>query len=319
MAYERSLNQVIEILQQEDLATSRQSSNYITTTMKQAADKADDLLSKVVEFKMANASHLNDETERIYGDIRVLLISLTLGGLVVGIAIGYFLTRGLTRQLGGEPVDVARIADGIARGDLTVDIDTSRATEGSVVAAMRTMQTALIRLVGEVSQASDSIATGATQIATGNSDLSQRTEEQASNLEETAASMEELASTVKLNTEAAQQATQLASSATSAAEQGGEVVHQVVSTMKEISASSNRIQDIIGCDRQHSVPDKYSCTQRSGGSSKGWRRGAWFCRRGRGSPYAGSAQRRSSQRDQRPHRHKREKGARRQRTGRESR
>ena len=50
----------------------------------------------------------------------------------------------------------------------------------------------LSRMVGEVRQGVDAIATASTQIAQGNSDLSARTEQQASSLEETAASMEEM-------------------------------------------------------------------------------------------------------------------------------
>ena len=92
---------------------------------------------------------------------------------------------------------------------------------------------------------SDSIATGSAQIASGNADLSQRTEEQASALEETAASMEQLGSTVKQNADNAQQANQLAMGASTVAQRGGEMVGQVVETMKGINDSSKKIADII--------------------------------------------------------------------------
>ena len=96
-----------------------------------------------------------------------------------------------------------------------------------------------------VRDSSDSIATGSAQIASGNADLSQRTEEQASALEQTAASMEQLGSTVKLNADNAQQANQLARGASAVAERGGEMVGQVVQTMKGINESSKKIADII--------------------------------------------------------------------------
>jgi methyl-accepting chemotaxis protein len=83
------------------------------------------------------------------------------------------------------------------------------------------------------------------EIAQGNQDLSSRTESQASALEQTAASMEELGSTVKQNAANAMQANQLAQSASTVAIQGGEVVTEVVKTMKGISDSSRKIVDII--------------------------------------------------------------------------
>jgi methyl-accepting chemotaxis protein-1 (serine sensor receptor) len=58
--------------------------------------------------------------------------------------------------------------------------------------------------------------------------------------------MEQLGSTVKLNADNARQANQLALSASGVAVQGGEVVNQVVATMKGIQDSSRRIADIIG-------------------------------------------------------------------------
>ena len=58
--------------------------------------------------------------------------------------------------------------------------------------------------------------------------------------------MEELGSTVRQNADNAKQANQLALGASSLASRGGEVVGEVVSTMKGINESSRRIADIIG-------------------------------------------------------------------------
>jgi methyl-accepting chemotaxis protein len=57
--------------------------------------------------------------------------------------------------------------------------------------------------------------------------------------------MEELGSTVRQNADNARTANQLAMNASTVAAQGGEVVAEVVSTMKGINASSNKISDII--------------------------------------------------------------------------
>ena len=89
------------------------------------------------------------------------------------------------------------------------------------------------------------MATASAEIASGNNELSSRTESQASALEQTAASMEQLSATVKQNADSAAQANQLAMSASTVAIKGGEVVGQVVDTMKGINASSRKISDII--------------------------------------------------------------------------
>ena len=57
--------------------------------------------------------------------------------------------------------------------------------------------------------------------------------------------MEELSSTVRQNADNARQANQLAVSASTVAQQGGDVVAEVVDTMKGINDSSQKIADII--------------------------------------------------------------------------
>ena len=110
---------------------------------------------------------------------------------------------------------------------------------------MTELKANLVRIVGNVRQNAEGVATASALIAPGNQDLSQRTEEQASALEETAASMEQLSSTVKQNADNAKQANQLALGASTVAIKGGEVVTQVVETMKGINDSSKKIADII--------------------------------------------------------------------------
>jgi methyl-accepting chemotaxis protein len=172
---------------------------------------------------------------------------LIMGGLalLLGVVASLLITRKLLRQLGGEPTYAADIAQKIAVGDLTVQVELRSHDNTSMLFAMKQMRDALARIVTQVRQGTDTIATASGQIATGNLDLSSRTEQQASSLEETASSMEELTSTVRQNADNARQANQLASSASAVASEGGAVVRQVVDTMESINDSSRKIVDII--------------------------------------------------------------------------
>ncbi len=162
--------------------------------------------------------------------------------VIVAVVLSLWVTRSITRPI-ARAVEVARA---VAAGDLTQRIDvTGRDEVGVLLQNLRDMNASLIRVVAQVRQGSESVASASMQIAQGNSDLSSRTESQASALEETAASMEELGSTVSQNADNARQANQLAQAASGVAEQGGAVVAQVVDTMKGISESSRRIADII--------------------------------------------------------------------------
>ncbi len=241
-----SVGELLTRLESEPPGEAWTSADMLSSELRPVVDEGEKLLSALKTRKQDDAARLAEATAHAFASGRSAMITLTLGGVIIGLGLGVWLTRSLTRQLGGEPADVAAVANAIAHGDLTTTIDTSRASRRSVVHAMHTMQESLRKVVGTVRMGSDHIATGSTQIATGNADLSQRTEEQASNLQQTAASIEQLASTVQHNAETARQAAQLAGVASDVAAKGGQVVGEVVHTMGEINASSKKIADIIG-------------------------------------------------------------------------
>jgi len=181
-----------------------------------------------------------------YASQRTLLLVISAFAAVMAVALGWLITRRLVSSLGAEPADLSDAAQRVAQGDLSPVRGANEAPAGSVLASMGTMQGQLVGLISQVRTSADSIATASAQIAQGNNDLSGRTEEQASALEETAASMEQLSSTVKQNADSARQANQLAQGASAVAIKGGDVVGQVVETMKGINDSSKKIADIIG-------------------------------------------------------------------------
>ncbi|MCQ9615958.1 methyl-accepting chemotaxis protein [Paenalcaligenes niemegkensis] len=245
--YERTLHTVVDLVATEAIGDpDARSHRFMSQEVRPIADAVGQLINILIERKLDDAQALDIHAQDMHNKVVILMIGLSALGAVLAILIGMLITRVLTRQLGGEPLEVANIAYSIAEGNLNTAIDAARAPKGSVVAAMSQMQASLRKVVAAVRSSSDSIATGSNQIAIGNADLSQRTEEQAANITETAAAMEELSSTVKSNAEVARQAAQLSSGASAAAVEGGVVVDNVVTTMEEVNTSSKKIVEIIG-------------------------------------------------------------------------
>ena len=219
----------------------------------EAAFAADEEMIPMTAPFMASLSDLAERTASTVGSIeaanhQVLAsarwASAVAGGsavllsLLAGTALALSLTRPLARAL--------RHAEQVADGDLRSRVHVIGRNEiAQLLQALDRMSDRLTTVVSKVRANSESVATASAEIAQGNQDLSQRTEQQASALEETAASMEQLGSTVKQNADNARQANQLAMNASSVAVQGGDVVGQVVETMKGINDSSRKIVDII--------------------------------------------------------------------------
>ena len=171
---------------------------------------------------------------------------LVLGLLLLGLLASLALTTVFVRSITGPVEQAVGVASAVAQGNLRVEVSVQGNNElGQLMQALASMRDHLSKVVGQVRQGSEGVATASAEIASGNNDLSARTEQQASALEQTASSMEELGSTVKQNADNARQANQLAMNASSVAIKGGEVVGQVVETMKGINDSSRKISDII--------------------------------------------------------------------------
>ena len=181
-------------------------------------------------------------------ELRSINLWLWLGQFVVQIALFFVIgaiVRRQLRSLGAEPAQATQLAQSVASGDLCTPIDIKDGDHDSMMAQLGLMQSSLSSIVARVRSGSEGVAIASQEIAEGNHDLSARTEQQAAALEETASSMEELGATVRQNAESAREANQLALNATQVAERGGEVVGQVVSTMRGINDSSHQISAII--------------------------------------------------------------------------
>ncbi|RZL36742.1 MAG: methyl-accepting chemotaxis protein [Rubrivivax sp.] len=228
-----------------DLDSRGDLTKFLFGKFAERANRIDDRMSDLAALKEENAKDASIRTTDLYHQSRNIMLALVVGAVLVGIGIGVWLARSLTRQLGAEPAEAAALATGVSKGDLSAAIHLRAGDTTSIMAALKTMQESLAQVVANVRGNSESVATASAQIAQGNQDLSQRTEEQASALEETAASMEELGATVRQNADNAKQANQLAQSAATVAVKGGAVVGQVVDTMKSIDDSSKKIADII--------------------------------------------------------------------------
>lgn len=165
--------------------------------------------------------------------IQVTVAINALAALVAAVT-AFLISRSVTGPLN----EAVQIATDVAAGDLTRRIEVATTDEtGKLLEALKVMQVNLEKMVSNVRSGSQNVANASTEIAQGNNDLSARTEQQASALAQTAASMEELSSTVKQNADSARQANQLAASASSIATNSGDVVAQVVETMKGINES----------------------------------------------------------------------------------
>lgn len=243
-AAETSIRIAEDALRRGDLAALQR---YRSVEMYSAFDPMQTVIADLINLQLAQArdEYKAGQDVALEGGL-TMAVSAALA-LVIGLWIAHVIIARLDRSLGGEPREVRAVAQSIASGDLTQQVQTRElGDDHSVMAAMKLMSDELRDTVGAVLRSAQNVASASEQIAKGNTDMASRTEQQAAALQQTASSMEQVGATVKNNTDHARDASALAQKAARVAGEGGQVVGSVIDTMTQISTSSQRIGDIIG-------------------------------------------------------------------------
>jgi methyl-accepting chemotaxis protein len=108
-------------------------------------------------------------------------------------------------------------------------------------AAMEKLQEAM----RSIAASALSVRAGANEISQSADDLSRRTEHQAASLEETAAALDQITATVRKTADGTKEVSAAVQAAKADAEKSGQIVHDAVSAMSEISRSAHEISQII--------------------------------------------------------------------------
>ncbi len=189
----------------------------------------------------ANAAY--EESEQLRRTAAAVLLGATLLAVLLGAVLAWAITRSITVPLRGAVAGCARIAQGDLAGGTAVD-GHDEMTE--VLAALSDMRARLTGVIGEVRDVCAGVLGGADGIAAVGEELSQRAAALHADLLVTDHALGRLHDAVAHNSATARQASALAADARQAAGDGGQLMQRMVSTMGEISGSSQRIADITG-------------------------------------------------------------------------
>ena len=223
-------------------ADNREAISATTLRINQAYDSHRTAIDKVVAMSIQRAAQDEAGAKDSIRSAMTLLLLILAGSVAVCLGVAFMIIHSILRPL-NQAVSVVKT---FAAGDLRTQFNADGRDEfAQLLQALQEMQAKLVTLVSGVREGSNQVAVASAEIAQGNQDLSNRTELQASALQQTAASMEELGSVMNQHTDTARQASMLAQKASSTAMQGGQVVAQVVHTMRGINEASRKIADII--------------------------------------------------------------------------
>jgi hypothetical protein len=114
-----------------------------------------------------------------------------------------------------------------------------------VTLIVRSINQTLLQVAGELSENAEQVSSASGQVSSSSQSLAQGASEQAASLEETSASSEEMASMTRKNAENSQQAAEFMNSMSARVVEANRTLGEMMSSMREIGASSDKISKII--------------------------------------------------------------------------
>jgi len=177
----------------------------------------------------------------VRADVQILIFILV--GVLLASIVGYFITRDIRNDLGGEPSEVAEVANKIARGDLTLEIDNQSRRIGAMK-AMQDMSAKLKEIISSVMEGSKNIASASQQLSSSSQELSQGASEQASSVEEVSSSMEEMSSNIQQNTDNANQTEKISVNASHGMDEVSKAAQKSLDSTRDINDKIEVINDI---------------------------------------------------------------------------
>ncbi len=201
-------------------------------------------ISELVELQLRVAKEVFDEAQKQYQRTLTLTISLLVIAIIVSALVGFMITRGVMRQVGGEPGYAAEVVSRVAGGDMTVKVVTRTNDEVSLLYAMKTMVEKLSKIISEVRSSANALSAASEEVSATAQSMSQASSEQAASVEETSASVEQMTASITQNTENAKVTDGMAVQAAQQAGESGAAVGQTVEAMKQIAKRIGIIDDI---------------------------------------------------------------------------
>jgi methyl-accepting chemotaxis protein len=238
-------DKVLELMSSGSSGGAGSQAGILLTGTLQISNMLNEACNELVKFQQERIGAAAKEARATY--IRAKYMLIILGAVVFAFAVflSSFLARSITKPL-SEGVAVAQR---IAEGDLTTQIDVTGADETSqLLGAMKDMVQALQHIIGEVKTASGNMASASQQLNSSSDLMSKGAGEQASRAAQVATASEEMSQTIL---DVARNTSNIETSATDTVKlaQDGEVavdrsVEKVKSIARTIGESAKLIKSL---------------------------------------------------------------------------
>lgn len=202
-------------------------------------------IDRVVELSTArNISDESQATEIIFSRyvmlVAVLIISVAL---VVGIATT--MSRKLIAILGGEPCEAVAIAEKIADGDLTANLDHHSSQQNSLLSALARMQSQLRKVLDKTVSSATNLASAAEELSSSTEQSSREVASQQFGATQVASAATEMSTTADAVAKSAVDASEAAKTAQRETDLGSATIAEARTTVDTLAKDVQDAAEVI--------------------------------------------------------------------------
>ncbi len=157
--------------------------------------------------------------------------------------VAYLVRKEITKTLGEEPEEIARIAENISKGNLSISFNQKTHFEG-VYRSMYLMVNKIKSVVSSVISGADNIASASQHLSSGSQQISSGASEQAASTEEVSSSMEQMAANIQQNTENAENTRGISRKSSIAMEEVAQASEESMNAVQDIFSKINVVVEI---------------------------------------------------------------------------
>jgi len=205
------------------------------TTATASFRAAEETLGKIIDVNGKIARQERMSGDKTASRARMTLVLALILGALAAVTLALLITRGILRQLGGDPTEVSDIATKVAGGDLAVHVAVANSDTRSVMAAMNSMVQSLRELISETVSISSGIAAASAQLHATSEQIATAAEEVASQTSTVATASEEMSATSLDIARNCTFAAENSKKTSDSADFGASIVQETISGMEKIA------------------------------------------------------------------------------------
>lgn len=201
-------------------------------------------INELIELQLAIVLDEYNQSGEIVADVRSISLLLTAFSVVATVVFGFWVARGLIRQLGGEPIEAKTLAREILDGCLKQKLRTDLPPD-SVMAAMAAMAARLREFASDVQRSAVELEQTSVELTASSQNTAQELDAQQQQTHQVAVAMNQMTATVADVARSAQDASQAAVSADQQTALGEDAVEGSIKAVMDLSAEVEQTSEVI--------------------------------------------------------------------------